>query len=211
MEKDKEKEKEKDKEKEWEKGIREKINANRSMHNLLSEVDATDEKTWSLKTLLLRMTAIFSEATDTKRSNLIGMCVLGGLYIVGIIMAIADNQGLGMILMGAASAWKFFTWGDDVDRYNEQTGNVSYTARTNMFGEVKVEKNSGNVGCVMAIIGLVLGVFITPVLFIISLVKFIKSNKNYNLAKEIVEDMESHLKVRYVWDKKALKWNETVL
>lgn len=200
-----------EKEKDWEKDIREKINANRSMSHLLSEVDASDEKKWTIKSLLLRMTVILSEATDTKRGNLISMCVLGGLYIVGIIATIAGSQGLGMILVGAASAWKFFTWGDDVDKYNEQTGNVSYTARTNMFGEVKVEKNSGNVGCVMAIIGLVLGAIITPILFIISLVKFIKSNKAYNLAKEITEDMENHLKVKYVWDKKALKWNETVL
>ncbi len=200
-----------EKDKDWEQGIREKINANRSLHQLLSEVDASDEKTWTLKKLLLRMTVVLSEATDTKRGNLISMCILGGLYVAGIIAAIAGSQGLAMVLVGAASAWKFFTWGDDVDKYNEQTGNVSYTARTNMFGEVKFEKNSGNVGCIMAIIGLALGAIITPILFIISLVKFIKSNKAFNLAKEITEDMESHLKVKYVWDKKALKWNETVL
>lgn len=203
----------KNEKKEWENQIREKIDANKDLSQYLSDVEALDEKAWPLKNLLCKMTAIFDISKREKNSHLKTMIILGAMYLIGIIIIITnkDSSIWGYILVGAASSWKFFTWGSDADDYNAKTGNVSYTARTDMFGQVKIEQNTGNIGCIMGIIGLVLGIVVTPILFLRSLFKFLKSNKTFQFAQEVVEELENELKIRYTWDKKKLKWHENVL
>lgn len=201
------------KKKEWEKSIRERIENNKDLSSYLSDVNAFDGNKWPLKNLLCKMTAIFDISKRERSSNLRTMIILGAMYIIGLIIIIMDKSSAiwGYILVGAASSWKFFTWGSDADDYNAKNGNVSYTARTDMFGQVKIEKNTGNIGCIMGIVGLVLGIVVTPILFILALLKYLKSDKAYKFAKEVVEELENELKIRYVWDKKKLKWNEIVL
>lgn len=199
--------------KEWERETREKINENRDISNYLDDVDAMNENQWSIKGLLARMTLVYDVSRDERNSHIKSMLILGVLYVLGLLIIVInpDDSWLGYILVGAASFWKFFTWGSEVDDYNVKTGNVSYTARTDMFGQVKVEQNTGNVGCIMGIIGLALGIVVTPILFLRSLFRFFRARRAFDIAKEIVEDMESHLKVRYVWNKKKSKWDEIVL
>ena len=196
----------------WEREIREKINDNRHLSKYLEDIDAMDEQSWSMKGLLNKMTAVLDISRDEKNSHLRSVIILAAMYIIGLIFILSDSSSIwGYILVGAASFWKFFSWGSEVDDYNDKMGNVSYSARTDIFGQVKVEKNSGNVGCIMGIIGLVLGIVVTPILAILSLLKFIKANKAYAFSSEMVAELEKELKVRFTWNKKRMKWEEEVL
>ncbi len=203
-----------EKNKEWEKTIREKIDDNKELSQYLSDLDALDEKAWPLKNLLCKMTAVFDISKDERNSHLRTVIILGAMYLIGLLIILIggdDASMWGFILVGAASAWKFFTWGSDADDYNARTGNVSYTARTDVFGQVKIEKDPGNIGCIMGIVGLVLGIIITPILIILSVLKFLKADKAYKFTSEVVTELEDKLKIRYTWDNKKKKWNENVL
>lgn len=198
--------------KSWEREIRQKINDNRELSKYMEDMDAMDENAWSMKGLLNKMTAIFDISRDEKNSNLRSVIILSVMYVVGLIMVLTkSSQVIGFILVGAASFWKFYNWGSEADDYNDRIGNVSYTARTDIFGQVKVEKNTGNIGCIMGIIGLFLGIVVTPILIILSALKYVKSNKAYLFAQEVVAELEKELKIRFKWNKKRMKWEEEVL
>lgn len=198
--------------KDFEKEIRQKIADNIEKSEWLKEVNPLDEKKWPLKSLLLKMTFVRDVAKQDRKSNMISMIVLGAMYVIGILIMLLDpaDKIIGFILAGAASAWKFWTWGDEVDKSIDSTSN-SYTARTNMFGEVKIEKDQSYVGCITALVGLFLGIVITPILFIRSLLKFLNSDKSYKFTEEVVGELENNLKIRYTYDSKKNKWNESVL
>ncbi len=198
--------------KDFEKEIRQKIADNKEKSKWLDSVDPLNEQKWTLKSLLLKMTFVRNVEKQDRKSNMISMIVLGAMYVIGILIIILDpsEKIFGFAIAGAASAWKFWTWGDDVDKTIDSTSN-SYTARTNMFGEVKIEKDQSYVGCITAIIGLVLGIVVTPILFVRALLKFLNSDKTYKFAEEVVGELEDNLKIRYTYDSKKNKWNESVL
>lgn len=196
----------------FEEEIRQKINDNRDKSKWLNDVNPLDEGKWPIKSLLRRMTLVRDFAKGDRRSSLISVVVLGAMYVIGVLIILLDpsEKMFGFAIAGAASAWKFWTWGDDVDKEVEKNSN-SYTARTTMLGEVKVEKDQSYIGCITAIIGLVLGIVITPILFVRSLLRFLNMDKAYKFAEEVVGEMEDHLKVRFVYNKKTNKWDETVI
>lgn len=196
----------------FEKEIRQKINDNRDKSKWLNDVNPLDEAKWPIKSLLRRMTLVRDFAKSDRRSSLISVAVLGAMYVIGVLIILLDpsEKMFGFAIAGAASAWKFWTWGDDVDKVVEKNSN-SYTARTTMLGEVKVEKDQSYIGCITAIIGLVLGIVITPILFVRSLLRFLNMDKSFKFAEEVVGEMEDHLKVRFIYNKKTNKWDETVI
>lgn len=198
--------------KDFEKEIRQKIADNKEKSKWLDNVDPMDEQKWTLKGLLLKMTFVRNVAKQDRRSNMISMIILGAMYLIGVLIIILDpsEKYIGFGIAGLATAWKFWTWGDDVDKTIDSTSN-SYTARTNMFGEIKVEKDQSYIGCIAFIIGLVVGIVVTPILFVRSLLRFLKSDKAYKFTEEVVGELENNLKIRYTYDSKKNKWNENVL
>jgi len=198
--------------KDFEKEIRQKIADNKDKSKWLDDVNPLDEQKWGIKELLRRMTLVRDFAKDDRRSNLISVIALAAMWIIGVLIIIFDpsESYFGYGIAGLASAWKFWTWGDSVDKEVEK-GMNSYTVRTNSFGETKVEKDQSYIGCITAIVGLVLGIVITPIFFVRSLLRFLKQDKAYKFTEEVVAEMENHLKIRYTYNKKTNKWSESVL